>query len=74
MSISINVQCYAARPIDPKSWLNEPKYSWFVKGFHYASTQTYAIPTLSEVSPEALYHTVTLIMRGAGIKEPKEVV
>jgi hypothetical protein len=44
--------------IQPESWLNEPRFAWFVNAYHYASCQTRSIPALSQCSPEDLYFVI----------------
>lgn len=58
--------------IKPDSWLNDPKYKWFIDGYLYAMTQNKAIPTLFMMEPEDLYFAVVAIMRGANIPIPDE--
>jgi hypothetical protein len=61
------VEIKIPREISASSWLNEPRFEWFKKGYEYASSQTLAIPTLAVVAPEELYHATMAILRSMGI-------
>ena len=61
----IQIEVQLAQKIQDESWLNSEQYEWFRKLYDYASTQTLAIPTLSKVSPEALYNTLIILNHGA---------
>jgi len=61
-----------ANAIPDDSWLRSSRrYEWFVRGYEYARNKTLAIPALSVVSPEDMYHAVWLIIRGAGLPDPE---
>lgn len=59
------VRMIVSETIKEESWLNDPRFAWFVKGHQYASHQTRAIDALSKVTPEELYFAVAAIIRGA---------
>lgn len=63
----INLQ--TANTPSENSWLNEPTYEEFMRGFNYATTQTRAISALSKCSPEEIYFVWASINRG--IEFPK---
>jgi len=52
-----------ANEIASDSWLNEGKYSSFKNAYEYAMFQTFAISTLSKITPEELYITMHIILR-----------
>ncbi len=66
----VNVVLNTPIGITDDHWLNEERFAWFRKGYGYATTQMMAISALSKCDPGELYHVVTAIMRGAGIKDP----
>lgn len=69
------IKLHIANKIDENSWLNDPKYKWFVEGYNYATTQSRAIPTLAAVIPEDLFFAVSAILRGvrkADVELPKQ--
>lgn len=63
--LKIEVDVMIAPKIQKNSWLNDPQYEWFVSGYQYAATQSGAIPGLSKLTPEELYHITSAICRGA---------
>lgn len=72
--ITTEVQAFVPNSIAEDSWLcKSPRYDWFLRGYAYAQTQTAAIPALSAVPPETLYHATWAILRGAGLPDPEEV-
>ena len=59
------IKLFIANKIAPDSWLNDPKYKWFVDGYSYASVCHRSIPVLAKVSPEELYIALSTILDGA---------
>lgn len=55
-----------ARGIGASSWLHDQQFQWFRDAYAYASTQTQAIPGLSDVSPEDLYYIVQAFLHQMG--------
>ena len=66
--MEIPVVLQIANGIKGESYLNNPRFAWFRKGYEYAGTQTAAIPALSAVTPEELFSAVWAVMRGAGLQ------
>ena len=50
--------------ISGESWLRDPEFASFVAAYGYAATQSQAIPALSAIEPEALYHLFEALQRG----------
>jgi hypothetical protein len=55
---------YKAKEISESSWLNEDRFESFRKAWGYASTQTYAIIAMANISPEDAYHLFEALKRG----------
>lgn len=62
---------FYAPQIKPESWLNDPEYVDFVKGYEYAATQTRAITVLAKISPEDAYFIYYAIKRGIDMASVK---
>jgi len=68
---SIQVTEPIPHEISEDNWLNRPENAWFKRGYEYACTQNQEISTLCQGNPEALFHVVTLILRGAIFPTPE---
>ena len=55
-------------PTEDEDWLQEDRFAWFRAGLCYASTQTQAVPALSQTKPEDLFFAVTCILRGVRLR------
>ena len=61
MKTQLVVNVKIANKIDSGSWLNDPEFEWFRKGYEKASVSNRAIPALSKCTPEELYFAVAII-------------